>query len=314
MIKIGAVDIDTSHPLAFGALMEASGRGKYTAVYNEGFRGEDEVEGFMKKFNIEQKYSDLSELAGSVDIGFIHSCNWDKHASHAKHFIEAGKPVFIDKPIAGNPADLAFLEEAEKGGAVILGSSSARYAEEIEDFNSKCPDEAGEILNVFGTCGVDEFNYGVHIVEAIGGILGTGAVSTRFCGRAERDGKKCETFFIEYAGGESAVYNNFTGSWQPFDLTVMTGSATHNFRIDTKKIYGALLDRIFNYMETGKNELAPVSELAESVRVMLAGKISRESGGNPVSLSAIPEDYAGFDGGKFEREYSGKAKKIFVKE
>ncbi len=110
------------------------------------------------------------------------------------------------------------------------------------------------------------------------------------------------------------MYNNFTGAWQPFDLTVMTGLATFNFRIDTKKIYSALLERIFNYMETGKNGLAPVSELAESVRIMLAGKISRENGGEPVALSAIPDDYAGFDGGEFEREYSKKAKKIFVEE
>ena len=45
-------------------------------------------------------------------------------------------------------------------------------------------------MNVFGTAGVDEFNYGVHFAEAIGGILGTGRnKSVPYMGRSEAGGK-----------------------------------------------------------------------------------------------------------------------------
>lgn len=311
MIRVGAVDIDTSHPRAFGAYFESSGKARYAAVYNEGFRDDDEVEGFVRMFDLDKKCDSLLELVESVDIGFIHSCNWDKHAQLAKPFIDAGKPVFIDKPIAGNPADCRYFEEVAEQGAVVLGSSSARYAEEVMALSGKKGGEAGDILNVFGSCGVDEFNYGIHIVEAIGGVVGTGAVSTQFVGKAQHENKKCETYFVRFENGVTAIYNNFSGQWQPFDITAMTSADTFSFRIDSSRIYGALLERIFDYMETGKNRLCPVKGLTESVRIMLAGRISREKGGVQVPLSSIPDDYAGFDGSKFEREYARKAKKLY---
>ena len=41
MIRIGAVNIDTSHPLGFGEALEQMGRAKYVGVYNDSFRGKE---------------------------------------------------------------------------------------------------------------------------------------------------------------------------------------------------------------------------------------------------------------------------------
>ena len=310
MIRVGAVDIDTSHPVAFAEILKNSGRACYTAVYNRGFRGDDEVEGFLRKFELDKRCSSLDELVESVDIGFIHSCNWNKHAEYAKPFIDAGKPVFIDKPLAGNPADLLFLEKAASSGAVILGSSSARYAGEINSFKAQAEDSVGDVLHVFGSCGVDEFNYGLHIVEAIGGILGTGAEAVRFCGRACGGDKFCETYFVRYKNGASAVYSNFTWTHHPFEIIILGSKNTRKFTIDTTKIYQAMLEKVIDYMETGENGLAGINALTESVKIMLAGKLSRERGGEEVFLCSIPPDYSGFDGREFEEEYSEKARKF----
>ena len=38
MIRIGAVNIDTSHPLAFSEYLLKGNRARYVAVYNDGFR------------------------------------------------------------------------------------------------------------------------------------------------------------------------------------------------------------------------------------------------------------------------------------
>ena len=48
MIRIGVVNIDVSHPKAFSEYLKKGNRARYVAVYNEGFRGDDEVEGFIK--------------------------------------------------------------------------------------------------------------------------------------------------------------------------------------------------------------------------------------------------------------------------
>ena len=47
MIRIGAVNIDTSHPLGFGEVMEKDDRARYVGVYNDSFRPDSEVEGFI---------------------------------------------------------------------------------------------------------------------------------------------------------------------------------------------------------------------------------------------------------------------------
>jgi hypothetical protein len=315
LIKIGLVNIDISHPKYFSEYLNRSNRARYTAVFNDGFRGEDEVEGFMKTAGIEKRCSTIKELAGCVDIGFIQGCNWDKHLAQAKYFVDAGKPVFIDKPIVGNLADCKKIENLAESGAVILGSSSVRYAAEITDFLSQPQSQRGEILNIFGTTGVDEFNYAIHIVEAIHQLSQSDAVCTKFVGRAKIEDKMCETYFVTFKNGITATYNSFVGLWQPFEIVIMTTKGTYNFRIaleDIYQLYAQMLDRICDYMETGKFSLASISQLTESVKIMLAGRISRETGSKEVNLADVPDNDPGYNGYVFEKEYAANAKKIYI--
>lgn len=114
----------------------------------------------------------------------------------------------------------------------------------MQQFLALPEEERGEVVNVFGTAGVDEFNYGVHIAETIGGILGQGAQSVRYMGRGEAGGKYSESYFVQYENGKSAVFNTFTGTWQPFVLTIMTTKTTHHFRMDSNRLYEALMCEI----------------------------------------------------------------------
>jgi hypothetical protein len=312
MIRIGGVNIDVSHPLAFSEHLQKENRARYVAVYNDGFRGDDEVEGFIKSFSLEKRCNSIEELADMVDIGFIQSCNWDNHLKQAMPFIERGKPVFIDKPIAGTLADCHKLEELAADGAVIIGSSSLRYCDEVVAFNNQTEDERGKIMNIYGTAGVDEFNYAIHIVEAIGALAGTGAESCKYVGGTNIDGKKTETFSIRFKNGIIANYTTFQGAWQPCEVVIMTTSLTHQFRVDTSKIYRALLDQICDFMETGNSDLASITTLTESIKIMLAGRISHENNGTEIKLIDIPAEDPGYNGDKFEKEYAATASKMYI--
>lgn len=313
MIKIGVVNIDVSHPLAFYDEIKKDMRAQYYGVFNDGFRTDEEVEGFIKKCNVKKRYRNLSMMAADVDVGFVQGCNWDRHIEYAMPFINEGKPVFIDKPVVGNLEDLNKLAELVKNGAVILGSSSARYSASIGNFLSIAEEERGKIVSVFGTSGVDEFNYGIHIVEAVGGLMGMGAVSSRYAGSASVDGKLCETFFVSFCDGRSAVYNTFSGTFHPFEMVVMTTKGTYTFNLKTPGVtnYKYLLDRIFNYIETGENTLAGIDEISESIKIMLAGKQSKLNGGKTVRLDEISNDIR-YDGNVFEKEYAKTAKNLYL--
>ncbi len=314
MIRVGAVNIDTSHPLGFGEVMEKSDRARYVGVYNDSFRNDREVEGFIKRFGLEKRCDSLEELADMCDIGFIHGCNWDDHLRCMKPFIERGKPVFVDKPIVGSLEDCKKLQELADQGAVILGASSARYAFEVQDFLSIPVEERGEIVSVFGTAGVDEFNYGVHIAEAIGGLIGSGAESVRYLGRGQAEGKYSESFYVQFANGKSAVYNTFTGTWQPFVMTIMTTKTTYQFKMDSSRLYEALVNEICNFMEKKPNLLVTVPELIESVKVMLAGTASRAKNGEPVRLDQLTEQDPSYDGKAFWDEYGAAAGPMYAQD
>lgn len=305
MIRIGCVNIDVSHPEAFGSYLVKGDRARYTEVYNDGFRSDSEVEEFIKKLNLKKRCRTLEELAEITDIGFVHSCNWDKHLGYAMPFISRKKPVFIDKPLVGNFKDCKKLEELAKGGAVILGSSSVRYAPEIEEFLKIPVEERGEIVHVFGTSGVDEFNYAIHIIEAFGGLLGMGAVSGKFAGRTTSDIYPCDTYLIEYANGVNAVCALYQGAHRRFTLTILTTKNTYNLELSAT--YEPMLDKICTFMETGKNELASIPAQIEAIKVLLACKVSRFRGGEAVKLCDIPEDEPGYDGYEFEKGYAERA-------
>lgn len=312
MIRVGTVNIDTSHPMGFAEEMEKDGRMRYVGVYNNSFRDDGEVEGFIRRFGLEKRCSSIEELAGMCDIGFIQGCDWDEHLRCAEPFLKLGKPVFIDKPLVGSLADCRKALELAEKGAVILGASSARYAYEIQEFFSVPQEERGEIVNVIGTAGVDEFNYGIHIVEAIGGLLGPGARWVRYMGRGEAEGKYSESYFVQFENGKSAVYNTFTGVWQPFVMTIMTTKTTYQFKMDSGRLYAALIEQIADCMEGKASRLADIASLVESVKIALAAGASRARGGEQVALASLTDADPSYDGAVFKKGYAAASGPMYA--
>ena len=303
MIRIGCVNIDISHPGTFAKKMKEMNRGKYVAIYNDGFRTDGEVDAFIKDNKLEKRCKTIEELVDMVDIGFVHDCNWDKHLKHAMPFIKSGKPVFIDKPICGNLADCNKLEALVNNGAKILGSSSVRYANEFAEIKKQLSENNEEIVSVYGTAGVDEFNYGVHIMEGIHGLLGPGVYSVKYIGTAARSEAPVEQYYVTWKNGIKVVYQLQTGVWQPFDAVITTNKAIHHFRVDIKQIYDAILKRIFDYMEK-EIEMAPITDLTETIKIYLAGKASREQEGAEIKLEDLTLEDKGYDGYAFEKQYA----------
>ena len=312
MIRIGVVNIDTSHPLSFSGYLRKGNRARYAAVYNDSFRGDEEVEAFIKKHGLDKRCASIEELADCVDVGFIQGTNWDKHLVQAQPFIDRRKPAFIDKPFVGNISDCKKVEALAAAGAKILGSSSLRYVKETTDFLAIPVEERGEIVNVYATSGVNDFDYAIHASEAIGGLLGPGAQSVTYCGCGEKDGARAETFFVRFASGQSAVYNLCIGVWQPFEVVITTTKSTYQYRVDTGIIYHPMLDLICDAVESGASNLVPVSDLTESVRILIAGRISRERDGATIALMDIPDDDPGFDGAAFQDYYASKTSKMYL--
>lgn len=151
---------------------------------------------------------------------------------------------------------------------------------------------------------MDEFNYGIHAMEMVQGLLGTGtgAEAVSFIASSE----EIAQYLVEYKDGKLVIYQTQQGTWQPFTMTVVTTKNTFQMKVDVAKIYGALLDRICDFMEKGR-AFPPVTELTETVKIYLAGKVSKGKGSR-IKLSDLDMNDPGFDGFAFSQEYARSVK------
>ena len=298
-LRIGHVDLDTSHPHVWIPAERELGHtvvGVYDSgtVYPEGYAAE-----FAAKHEVPRVFTDLEEMAEAVDVAIIHSCNWDLHIKRARPFIEAGKAVLVDKPMAGNITDANQLIEWKKRGHRITGGSSLYFCNEVVDYLAEPVEQRGTPTFVLVGCGVDEFNYGSHAYAMGHALMGPGAQSVRYVGShgqrqveaVWKDGRR-----LTLVVGEAEAY-------LPFYATVVTERAVRHIVADNADLYKALLSRVLPYLGGEAEEPVPLETLLEAERVAIGARYSWTHGGISVALNDIPLDDPGYDGAVFAAGY-----------
>jgi hypothetical protein len=109
-------------------------------------------------------------LIGAVDAVLIATDIGGEHVRRARPFVEAGVPLFIDKPLCDTAADLAQFQRWVADGAAILSSSSTRYATEYAPFRP--PTRAGRVAIIAMPMAKKWETYGIHALEAFYSITG----------------------------------------------------------------------------------------------------------------------------------------------
>ncbi len=155
--------------------------------------------------------------------------------------------------------------------------------------------------------GVDEFNYAIHSVESIMGFIKDSAPeSVRYIGTSKVGDTPCDSYYILFKNGASACYHICLKGWQPSTALVMTTKTSFAYRIDINKVYEAMLKQVCNWLLGKENNLCSVSQMCDSIRIMLAGKKSKTNGGTNELISDLNESDEGFDGAQFEIEYAAQ--------
>ena len=299
-MKIGVVDLDTSHPQNWIPIERELGH-DVVGVWDGGSVHPPEyVRDFAAEHNIPRVYESLDELAADVDCAIVHGCDWDTHVGKSRPFIEAHKAVLVDKPIAGNLTDLQQYQRWADEGARIAGGSSLRFADEVRDYLAQPVEERGEAHTVFCGCGVDEFNYGIHAYSLLFGIFGGGAVTVQHMG-----GGTQRRIRIDWADGRIGVVAVGAGQgWIPFHAAVATDKSAHQFIADSGRLYHALLAATLPYLagEVAEPPM-PMSVLLEPELCAIAARRSWLEGDREVRLDELDASDDGYDGSEFARGY-----------
>lgn len=288
MIRFGLLDFDTSHAVEFTRRLNHVGvaedqwvKGGQVVI---GCPGEsklspERIPGFtdtMKSYKV-PLVEKPEDMIGKVDVMLIEAVDGSVHFDRAKPFLEAGIPCFIDKPFTCSVADAKkIIELAQKKKLLIFSSSSLRFAPELTESLAglKPTDIYGAVVH--GPASQHDrnpglFHYGIHAVEMLYTIMGTGCMRV-----VTTTDKNCDLVTGHWKDGRIGTVRGIRAGSSSFGALLFQSKANQYVPVKTTYIYRELLKQIVQTFETGKPPI-PIEETLEIVAFIEA---ANKSGNN----------------------------------
>jgi predicted dehydrogenase len=194
-IKVGVIGLDNYQAVAFTQLFHDSkatgdlaGIRVVAAVPLGSPDIEESVRELPKWTEAIQKFDvplvdSIETLLGRVDAVLIMSLDGRAHLPQAKPVLEAGKPVYIGRPLAASLADaVEIFRLAKQHNTPIFSCSQHRFSPGFIGMRNH--EEVGKVLgcDVYGGCPREPHHpdltwHGIHGVETLYTIMGPGCVS-----------------------------------------------------------------------------------------------------------------------------------------
>ena len=295
-LRLGIIGLDTSHAIAFAELLNDPNppadlaNCRIVAAFPEGSRdiqsSVERVPAYKEKIQaLGVKIVDsIPELLSQVDGVLLETNDGRPHLEQVRPVLAAGKPVFIDKPIAGSLADaITIVREAEQAGVPFFSCSSLRYLQSAQEIR------AGSLGKVFGCdayspCALepthpDLFWYGIHGVETLFTVMGPGCETVT---RMTSPG--ADVVVGRWKDGRIGTFRGQRDGQAGYGGTVFAEKGTRvlgNF-----EGYRPLVVEIVKFFRTGKPPI-DARETLEIYAFMEAADESKRQGGKPVSLDEV---------------------------
>ena len=278
-MRIGLVGIDSSHAEDF--LRHFNTEQRHSDIRVTALWGGDEVRSAELVANASglETASSLDALIAGVDAVIVGDRHGALHAQHALPCLAAGKPVFVDKPLACAVADAtAIVDAAERAVVPLLSGSALRWQTATTVLKARLAYADGPLsIDGYGTWYPDsEYGgpifYAIHTIELLQELT-----STKWSGLRVESGDEP---IIRYESGRATVSISFrplgaSGS-SAFGVSVRSPVLTCETPIPLPSDYMApVTDRIATMLQTGQSSmdrealLAPVQMMAE-INALLA--------------------------------------------
>ena len=299
-IRIGMIGLDTSHVIAFTKIINAAdAEGELANVQVvAGFPGGSDLpdsvnrlEGYTNQLRDQmgiEIVDSIPALLEKVDVVMLESVDGRPHLEQARPVIEAGKRLFIDKPIAGTLADaVAIFDMAKKHGVPCFSSSALRFSTDVAGLQSRA--DVGDVLGcvAWSPCTIHEtmpdlFYYGIHGVESLFTIMGPGCVSVS---RSFTEDADVVTGI--WNDGRIGTFRGLRSGKTAFGATVFGSKGIAHGGAFTG--YDPLVIEIAKFFRTGE---VPVSsqETLEIFAFMHAADASKAQDGKVIELADVLAD------------------------
>ena len=223
----------------------------------------------------------IDELLKRVDVVLLETNDGRPHFEQLLPCLKAGKPCFIDKPIAASLSDaIAIFEASKKYQVPVFSSSSLRFgknslAVRAGSLGKVTHGETSSPAKLEATH-PDLFWYGIHGVESLFTVMGTGCQSVVRDKTAE--GKIQVTG--QWSGGRTGIFRE--GGGYQGKAVGEKGDAP----VGSYDGYDPLVFAIVKFFHTGQAPVSP-EETLEIYAFMEAADESKRQNGASVTLESV---------------------------
>ena len=295
-LRVGMIGLDTSHAIAFTKILNADdesdevGGCRVVAAYPHGSPDIESSTSRIPKYTAQMKEMgieitpSIDALLKKVDVVLLETNDGRPHRMQALQVIKAGKPLFIDKPLAGSLADaVAIFRAAEEAGVPIFSSSSLRFSPGAQAIRGG---SIGDIIgcDAYSPCSLEKthpdlFWYGIHGVETLFTVMGAGCESVTRVSSADTD-----VVVGKWKGGRVGTFRGQRTGKRGYGGTAFGTKAIQ--AVGPYGGYRPLVVEIVKFFKTGK---PPVSarETLEIYAFMEAADESKRQGGVPITLQSV---------------------------
>ena len=316
VLKVGMVGLDTSHGVAFTKILNDTSDdnhvpgarvvGAVTAFSPDieaSVNRVDEYVAVMRdRFGIDMVPT-IEELCQRVDAVMIVSLDGRAHLEQARQVIAAGKPLFIDKPMAASLRDvMEILRLAREASVPVFSASAYRFYPSLLAMKKAAIGEVRSAIS-YGPAYLephhpDLFFYAIHGVEGLFTVMGRGCESVTRAHTADGD-----VVTGIWSDGRLGVFHGLRTKAIPHKVVVFGsqgfveqeprdqplsrfGSQEQVGSGPEADNYSALLRAIVEFFRSG---VSPVraEEMIEMFAFMEAADESKRRGGMPVRLSEM---------------------------
>lgn len=253
---------------------------RVTHIWTDDPKDAEKVARASKIQNIVRKPEDV---IGEVDAVIIATDKGNEHIWRTKPFVDAGLPMFVDKPLADNVEDLKTFIDLVKDGHKIMSSSSLRYTKEYEPYMKRTT-ELGELRYINMTMAKSWERYGIHALEPVYCITGGGYVSVQNTGGINNN--------IVHLTHKNGIDVNLAVIYDSAASELKLVGTRDSVSIPSKDSYYSFkkqLVEFVKYVETGIRPY-PFDETIELMEIIIAGIRSRNEGGRKVTLEEIKKE------------------------
>jgi len=231
---------------------------------------------------IDHVVRDPRDVIGQVDAVIISTDDGDGHVERARPFIEAGLPVFVDKPLATNVPDLTQFLRWQRAGAFVMSSSGMRYAAELPEIQAKRAG-LGDLRLVSCLTSKTWERYGIHCLEPLWQLLGPGLESV-----STAETPQGVVANVMHRSGVMLTIPAIYDAAGSFGVVHLYGTKGHA-SVQMTRFYAAFRAQMLAFVHALQTRAAPFpfEETVELMCAVIAGRVSRERGGARVAVADI---------------------------